>query len=92
MGSVSSPRSPHGPDDTADAAMALRRLLEAVESGEIDADNPRARRLLRRLEGAVGECDWGAEKAQGPIDLEPGVRDCCLPMNGTYATVDKCRH
>ena len=57
--------------------------LDAVESGEIDADNPRARRLLRRLEGAVGECDWGAEKAQGPIDLEPGVRDCCLPMNGT---------
>jgi hypothetical protein len=30
--------------DQADAAEALRRLLEAVERGEVDAERPQARR------------------------------------------------
>jgi hypothetical protein len=31
----------------------LRRLIGAVEAGELDADSPKARVLLRHLEGAV---------------------------------------
>jgi hypothetical protein len=45
--------------DQAEAAEALKRLLEAVEGGEIDADTPQARRLLRRLEGAVAAWETG---------------------------------
>ncbi len=37
----------------AEAAEALRRLLAAIEAGEIDADDPKARALRRRLEGAA---------------------------------------
>jgi ABC-type phosphate transport system auxiliary subunit len=36
---------------------ALRRLLAAIENGEIDADDPRAQALQRRLEGAMAP--WG---------------------------------
>lgn len=36
-----------------DAAQALRRLLNAVEAGELEADSPQAKALLRRLQGAV---------------------------------------
>jgi predicted transcriptional regulator len=37
----------------AEAAAVMRRLLAAVESGEIDATTPQAGVLLRRLEGAA---------------------------------------
>lgn len=43
-----------GANDASEAAAILSRLLAAVEAGEIEADTPQARRLLRRLEGAVG--------------------------------------
>jgi hypothetical protein len=36
-----------------EAAAALRALLEAVDRGEIEAETPQARRLVRRLEGAL---------------------------------------
>lgn len=39
--------------DALRAADALQRLLIVVERGEIEADAPQARRLLRRLEGAT---------------------------------------
>ena len=42
-----------------EAADLLRRILAAVERGEIDAASPAARRLLRRLEGALAA--WEAE-------------------------------
>jgi hypothetical protein len=45
-----------------DAAAALRRLLEAVDAGEIEADTPQARRLLRRLEGA--QAAWEVENSE----------------------------
>ena len=45
--------------DRQEAAALVRRLLAAVEQGEIEADSPTARRLLRRLEGAVAA--WEAE-------------------------------
>jgi hypothetical protein len=35
----------------AEAAQALRLLLAAIEEGEIDADDPKALALQRRLEG-----------------------------------------
>lgn len=47
--------------DLVEAAAALRRLLMAVEAGELDADTPQARRLLRRLEGAVAAWEVGSE-------------------------------
>jgi hypothetical protein len=37
----------------AEAAHALRRLLAGIENGEVEADDPKARALQRRLEGAV---------------------------------------
>ncbi len=42
------------PDETPqEAAAVLERLLEAVVAGELEADTPQARRLLRRMEGAA---------------------------------------
>jgi hypothetical protein len=40
-------------DEQKEAADLLRRLLAAVESGELDASSSSARRLLRRVEGAI---------------------------------------
>jgi hypothetical protein len=37
----------------AEAAEALRRLLAAIDAGEIDAEDPKARALRRQLEGAA---------------------------------------
>ncbi len=36
-----------------DLAQALRRLLDAIDRGEITADTPAERRIVRRIEGAV---------------------------------------
>ncbi len=36
-----------------DAALVLRRLLDAVQSGELEAESAHARVLLRQLQGAV---------------------------------------
>jgi hypothetical protein len=52
--------SPRFGSSAGEAAEALRRLLKAVDVGEIEADTPQARRLLRRLEGAVGA--WGEDE------------------------------
>jgi hypothetical protein len=46
-----------------DAADALSRLLAAVEAGEIEADSPQARRLVRRLEWA--QAAWGIDSGGG---------------------------
>jgi hypothetical protein len=42
-----------------EAAAAIKRLLDAVDRGEIEADTPQARRLVRRLEGAFAA--WKSE-------------------------------
>jgi len=47
------PRGRQDRETVTEAAAALRALLATVERGEIDADTPQARRLLRRLEGAL---------------------------------------
>jgi hypothetical protein len=46
--------------DRREAAAAIRRLLDAVERGEISADSPQERRMLRRLEGAAAA--WTADE------------------------------
>ena len=43
---------PH-PDTRQEASRQLRGILEAVEREELQADAPMAKRLLRRIEGAI---------------------------------------
>ena len=45
--------------DMAEVAVLLRRLLDAVEAGELEAESPTARALVQRLEGAA----FGLEQA-----------------------------
>ena len=56
-----------------DAAEVLRRILAAVEAGEIEADTPQARRLVRRIEGA--QAAWGTEspKPQLAAAVDPSL-------------------
>jgi hypothetical protein len=49
-------------DERRDLARLLRRLLAAVESGELDADSPQGRRLVAFLTGAATALDL----ADGP--------------------------
>jgi hypothetical protein len=42
-----------------EAAEITRRLLQMIDDGEIDADTPQARRMVRRMEGAVAA--WGKD-------------------------------
>ena len=39
--------------EPADAAAVLRRVLAAVDAGDLDAGRSQARTLLRRMEGAA---------------------------------------
>jgi hypothetical protein len=48
-----------------EAAAALRRLLEATQAGEIDADDPKGRALHRRLEGVVAAWEEAAQSGGG---------------------------
>ena len=57
-----------GPDDVAQAATMLRRLLTLVEAGELEATTPSARAVLRRLEGAT----IAVELAAGVRPAKPG--------------------
>ena len=53
----------------AEAAEALRRLLDAIDAGVIDADDPKARALRRQLEGAAAaweEVSLGGHGRRGP--------------------------
>ena len=53
-----------------EAAQLARRLLDAVERGDLEADTPAGRRLVRRIEGATAA--WEAESrpagSQGASD------------------------
>jgi hypothetical protein len=51
------PRRQQKPEN--EAAEVLRRLLEAIDRGELSADTPQERRLLRRIEGAAAA--WAGE-------------------------------
>ena len=59
MGSV---RSQYGVNMTEagvqrEAAALMRRLLAEVEAGNLEANEPQAKRLLRRVEGAIAAFD-----------------------------------
>jgi hypothetical protein len=49
----------------ADAAAVVRRLLDAIDSGEIEADSAEARALYRRLEGAVAAWEQASKGRTG---------------------------
>jgi hypothetical protein len=53
------------PDELADAAVMLRRLLALVEAGELEASTPSARAVLRRLEGATIAVELAAGAGTG---------------------------
>ena len=44
-------------------AALLRRVLDAVETGELEAETPTARALVQRLEGAAFALEQAAEEA-----------------------------
>lgn len=43
-----------------EAAAMLRSVLAAIEAGEIQTDTPKARALVRRIEGAIVALDEAA--------------------------------
>lgn len=53
--------------DRRDASRLLHRLVDAAEHGEVEADTPSARRLLRRLEGAASALEV-ADRLDGALD------------------------
>lgn len=65
---MDSSQRPPSRSTVADAAEALRRLLTAIESGEIDADDPKARALHRRLEGAAAAWEEADEESGAECD------------------------
>jgi hypothetical protein len=50
---VAESERPPSQSTVSEAAATLRRLLDAIEEGEIDADDPKGLALRRRLEGAA---------------------------------------
>jgi hypothetical protein len=60
------------------AAELLRRLVGAVESGQLDASSPHGVRLLRRIEGAILTLEaltssaTGGKSARKGMDAESG--------------------
>jgi hypothetical protein len=56
--------------DRQDAAQLARRILDSVERGELEAETPAARRLLRRLEGAAAA--WAADSTTSSGRTEEG--------------------
>jgi hypothetical protein len=63
-------------DDTArEAAAMLRRVLDAVERGDLDAGSGRATALVRKIEGAAAalEAVGGARADHGEGDRTPCV-------------------
>ena len=54
---MASARRPPPRATVQEAADALRRLLDAIEAGELDASTPREVALLRRLQGTLAGWD-----------------------------------
>lgn len=59
-------------DQTArEAAALLRDVLAAVERGELDAGSPRAKALVRRIEGAMAGLETRAATSERASTEEP---------------------
>ena len=54
--------------DEREAAEMLRRLLEAVDRGELTADTPAERRNLRRLEGMLAALEGVGRRSRPKPD------------------------
>ena len=52
--------------ERAEAAATLRRVLAAVERGELDVNSAHAKRLLRQIEGATAALE--------ALDAKPGEK------------------
>jgi len=51
-----------------EAAAALRKLLDAIEAGELDVSTPRDVALLRRLQGTLAGWDEALGRGSGDDD------------------------
>lgn len=51
---------------SSEAAVMFRRLIEAVERGDLDAGGSQGRRLLRRMEGAATALDEASRRRGRP--------------------------
>jgi hypothetical protein len=58
-------------DDRRDAARLLERLIGMAGRGEIEADSPAARRLMRRLEGAHSALNAFDQPSRDPTPAKP---------------------
>jgi hypothetical protein len=56
-----------GTADQRDSAEMLRRLLDAVDRGELTADTPAERRNLRRLEGMLAALEARRPRGDGRV-------------------------
>ncbi len=52
--------------DQAEAAGVLRRLLDQIDAGTIDADTPPERRAVSRLQGAVAALEAASRPLRPP--------------------------
>jgi hypothetical protein len=66
MEGMASARRPVSQAILREAAEALRRLLDAVERGDLDVSTPREIALLRRLQGTLA--GWEEALGKGPMD------------------------
>ena len=67
-GSVPSTHRPASRKTIQEAAEALRRLLEAIEAGELDVSTPKDVALLRRLQGTLAGWEEVLGKGSGDTD------------------------
>lgn len=58
--------------DAGEAAAVLRRLLDAVEAGDLDADGPKAARVVRQLYGAAAALEVVAGSVGATLTPEEG--------------------
>jgi hypothetical protein len=63
VGVVTPTRRPPTQATVQEAAESLKRLLDAVEAGEVDASRPRDIALLRRLQGTLA--GWNEALGKG---------------------------
>ncbi len=57
--------------DVAEAAKVLRRILAAVDSGDLDADGPVGANLTRQMQGAAAACEIISRRPSPRETIEP---------------------
>jgi len=59
------------PNPDSEAAEVLQRLLALIDDGEISADTPLERGMVRRVEGAIAAFEAVARSQRSRADEEP---------------------